>query len=175
MSVGRVVVVSENLRTGISLMEHHDVEALRPDELAGWLTSGSTQRQDVVVLELLTPEATHGAVTALRGQARMEPVLAIATDDAGWDAPAARDLPATVVLAAPLGPRTLLDAVTAVVRHGLAGLEPGAVPATRPAPALAQDAQHLRDAVHRLKHRHDDPVTPVPPVARDTDGPGART
>ena len=81
-----------------------------PETLHTWLASGP-HNIDALILDLPAPEAAREAVAMVRARGLDLPVILVASEAPGWDAPDLLALSRCVVLPSPVDPQSLRDAV----------------------------------------------------------------
>jgi hypothetical protein len=108
--VTRVIVVSGNDPAAAPGVEGGEASSATPATLQAWLTSGPYDI-DALILDLAGPDAARAAVAEVRQHGLDVPVVLVAGDDVGWDAPDLLALPRCVVLPSPVDPHTLRAAV----------------------------------------------------------------
>jgi hypothetical protein len=119
-----------------------DVLETTPAEFGVWITGEDVA--DALVLDLENPRLAVAAVTNLRANAKLAPVLLVSSGQPGWDDPTMGQLPGAVVLPLPVSRTAMLAALEDLVSAGWAD-------------RLAVPPQHaeVTEALHELVDTND--------------------
>ncbi len=114
----RVLVVSDD--QDLPAQDGGDGPATLPATLHTWLESGPYDI-DALILDLDGPDAARAAVGEVRKRGLAVPIILVADDAPGWDAPDLVSLSRCAVLPSPVDPQALRDAVNSFQGDSIGG------------------------------------------------------